>query len=255
MSLRPLCWVSTHSVRCGVKELTQRLYYQRPGWRDGTSQFAAMIRKRLESSSRLLDLGAGRGKTGPVGFRGQVATIVGVDPDTSIAGNVTVDYRVRGCGETLPFRAAAFDLVFSDWVMEHLADPSTAVAEVFRVLKPGGFFVFRTGNLFHYSYAIAAATPHWFHRLIANRVRALSNADDHLDQTYYRINTLSAVRRGLARAGFIVEEISLVEAEPSYLMFSVPSFLLGLAYERLVNHLAWLARLRACIFVCARKPV
>jgi SAM-dependent methyltransferase len=242
-------------MQLDVDELTQRFYYQRPGWRDGTSQFSAMIRGRLKASSCILDLGAGKGTRAPMSFRRDARMVVGLDPKWSIKDNASVDHGVLGVAQALPFRTAAFDLVFSDWVIEHLSDPAAALKEVFRVLEPGGYFVFRTGNLLHYSYAIAVATPHWFHRIVANRARALVGADNDLDPTYYRMNTPTAVRRCIARTGFIEEEMSMVEAEPSYLMFSVPSFLVGLAYERLVNRSARLSRLRACIFSCARKPI
>jgi hypothetical protein len=45
----------------------------------------------------------------------------------------------------------------------------------------------------------------------------------------------------------------MVEAEPVYLRFFAPLFLLGVAYERLVNRFAPLAGLRANIFGRFRK--
>jgi SAM-dependent methyltransferase len=202
---------------------------------------------------RLLDLGAGAGKPGPVNFRGDAAMVVGMDLIWAIQGNNQVDLRAVGAAESLPFQAESFDLVFADWVIEHLADAATVVSEVLRVLKPGGFFIFRTGNLWHYSYAIAAHTPHWFHRLVANPVRGLprNGGDPHF--TYYRMNTRHAVRRVFTRTRFFEENLLTVEAEPSYLMFSVPSFLLGVAYERLVNRSPSLSGFRACLFGCFRK--
>src|SRR5262249_25424679 len=41
----------------------------------------------------------------------------------------------------LPFRAASFDGVYSERVFMHLAEPDAAMAELFRVLRPGGRLV------------------------------------------------------------------------------------------------------------------
>ena len=237
-----------------VKSLTERLYYGRPNWVDGTSRFSAFIRGRLQPGFRVLDLGAGAGKAGPINLRGDVRSIIGVDSDSYIKENANIDHGVIGLAEDLPFRADSFDLIVSDWVVEHLAEVEEVASEVFRVMRSGGVFAFRTGNVRHYSYAIAAATPYWFHRLMANKVRGLSgdNGDPHA--TYYRMNTRRAVRQCLTRAGFVEEELLMVEPEPSYLMFSVPSFLLGVAYERLVNRARCLSGFRACIVACFRKP-
>jgi hypothetical protein len=68
---------------------------------------------------RLLDLGAGAGKTGPVNFRSEVAEVVGIDSDQAIIGNGNVDRRVLGTTESLPFQAASFDLSTTTKVMQH----------------------------------------------------------------------------------------------------------------------------------------
>ena len=48
---------------------------------------------------------------------------------------------------------------------------------------------------------------------------------------------------------------SPVESEPPYLMFSVPSLLLGIAYERLVNRYSSLSEIRTCLFGSFHKPI
>ncbi len=45
---------------------------------------------------------------------------------------------IRGNAETLPFAEGSFDLVYSNGVLHHTPDTQGAVAEVLRVLKPGG---------------------------------------------------------------------------------------------------------------------
>ena len=47
-------------------------------------------------------------------------------------------YLVGGEGERLPFPDGVFDLVISNEVIEHVRDDAAAVAEMVRVLRPGG---------------------------------------------------------------------------------------------------------------------
>jgi hypothetical protein len=61
------------------------------------------------------------------------------------------------------------------------------------------------------------------------------------------------VRRCLTQAGFVEQNLAMVEPEPSYLMFSIPSFLLGLSY--LVNQADFLSSFRACILACFPQAV
>jgi SAM-dependent methyltransferase len=48
----------------------------------------------------------------------------------------------RGAAEALPVRDGAFDAAVACLVFEHIADHEPAIAEVARVLAPGGRFVF-----------------------------------------------------------------------------------------------------------------
>lgn len=51
-----------------------------------------------------------------------------------------------GVGEDLPYGDAAFDAVVCVDVLEHVADLPRVIAEVARVLRPGGVFLFDTIN-------------------------------------------------------------------------------------------------------------
>jgi SAM-dependent methyltransferase len=53
---------------------------------------------------------------------------------------------VEADGERIPFRDASFDLVFCDHGVMTFADPTRAVPEVARVLRPGGRFVFNMAS-------------------------------------------------------------------------------------------------------------
>ncbi len=80
----------------------------------------------------MLDWGCGSAEYRPL-VRALGHHYVGVD----IVGS---DADVRGDAHRLPFRGASFDHVITNAVLEHVTDPLGAVAEVSRVLRPGGVF-------------------------------------------------------------------------------------------------------------------
>ncbi len=53
---------------------------------------------------------------------------------------------VEGSGEHLPFSTSSFDVVFCCDVLEHVTDLGKVIAEISRVLKPGGHFFYDTIN-------------------------------------------------------------------------------------------------------------
>jgi 2-polyprenyl-6-hydroxyphenyl methylase / 3-demethylubiquinone-9 3-methyltransferase len=52
----------------------------------------------------------------------------------------------HGTGEALPYTNGEFDVVFCCDVLEHVRDLPKVIAEIARVLKPGGVFIFDTLN-------------------------------------------------------------------------------------------------------------
>jgi SAM-dependent methyltransferase len=71
------------------------------------------------------------------------------------AGQITADKLigvVRGDARKLPFPDGCFDVVITSEVLEHIQDDVAAIAEMVRVLKPGGRF--------------AATVPAWFPELV-----------------------------------------------------------------------------------------
>ncbi len=80
------------------------------------------------------------------------ARVTGIDPATDAiaaaqthAGARDIRYDI-GVGEALPYTDASFDAVVCVDVLEHVADLTKVMSEVFRVLKPGGMFLFDTIN-------------------------------------------------------------------------------------------------------------
>ncbi len=79
----------------------------------------------------LLDAGAGRSAYRHAikkYCREYVSVDIGVRPELNAVGDLL----------ELPFATGAFDTVFCSQVLEHVSHPSKALAELHRVLKPGG---------------------------------------------------------------------------------------------------------------------
>lgn len=213
--------------------------------------FRQRILAVLSSSASLLDLGAGAGIVEQMDFRGHAQHICGVDLDPRVADNPMLDEGKVGDAGRIPWPDAHFDVVFADNVIEHLDDPYSVFSEVWRVLKPGGTFLFKTPNKWHYMPLIARCTPHRFHQFV-NRKRGRAEADTF--PTRYRANSRGAVRKWARATGFDVARIERIEGRPEYLRINRFTYFIGLAYERIVNSTRALAGARILLIAQLRKP-
>jgi SAM-dependent methyltransferase len=217
-------------------------------WDD--QQFRRRIVRHLRPSSAVLDLGAGAGIVPQMNFRGLAAHICGIDLDPRVLTNPTLDDAQIANADGIPYEPNRFDIVFSDNVLEHLEDPLSVFREVARVLKPGGVFLFKTPNKWHYMPIIARLTPHRFHQYV-NSLRGRAVRDTFA--TRYRANSCRDVTRLAGSAGLIVESIELIEGRPEYLRIAWPTYLLGVAYERIVNWSEAFASVRILLIGTLRK--
>ncbi|MBX3017640.1 MAG: class I SAM-dependent methyltransferase [Bdellovibrionaceae bacterium] len=74
-------------------------------------------------------------------------------------------------GRTMPFADASYDFVICSEVLEHVPDTETFIAEIFRVLKPGGRAIFTVPWSARYHFIphdYYRFTPSAFERIFAN---------------------------------------------------------------------------------------
>lgn len=229
-----------------------RYYSRADGWVDGTTIFHGMCSSLIPSGAEILEIGSGPANETSE-FLSGLGNLQGVDIDPDIRTNKALSGAHVITGDAYPFPDDTFDACVSNYVNEHIADPLGHLREVRRVLKPGGVYIFRTPNRFHYTAVVSAVTPHWFHRLVANRLRNLPPETHDPYPTCYKMNSRSTIKRYAEDLGFDVEQCRLVEAEPSYGMVSRILFFPFMAYERVVNSSERLAGMRANIFGVLRK--
>jgi ubiquinone/menaquinone biosynthesis C-methylase UbiE len=100
---------------------------------------------------RVLDLGCGAGNSVDL-FRSLDARVRWTGADIADSAEVAERTRtdadfVTFDGERLPFPDRSFDLVYCKQVLEHVHRPRPLLAEVARVLAPGGWFAGSTSHL------------------------------------------------------------------------------------------------------------
>ena len=234
--------------RC-VDALDRRFYPESGNnWDDDL--FRSHILRHINDKSVVLDVGAGAGIVKQMNFRGAAARVCGVDLDPRVLENPYLDDAQVTGGESIPYDDETFDVVISDNVLEHLEEPQKVFAEIARVLKEGGVFLFKTPNRFHYMPLIARLTPHRFHRFV-NKLRDREEVDTF--PTRYRANSRGQVGRLAAASGFGIEQLNLVEGRPEYMRLFCPLYVLGMIYERTVNRFESLAGLRILLIGLLRK--
>lgn len=105
------------------------------------------------SNTRILDLGAFPYQlTWLMKNFGYDVTAIDIDPGRFQSFVATNDLQVQKCNietERLPFPEQSFDLIVFTEVFEHLhINPLFTIKEIRRVLKPDGYVVFTTPNLY-----------------------------------------------------------------------------------------------------------
>jgi SAM-dependent methyltransferase len=211
-------------------------------------EFEAAFVARLGSRAVALDAGSGPGSWVLQDQRERLHLLVGADvylPDTS-----NLDAFVLAANERLPFADSSFDIVVAYLVLEHLPNPPEAFREFARVLKPGGYFCFKTPAVRTPLFALAQAMPTRWHKRLKARIGV---AEHDIFPTYYRANTVRILEEGLARAGMVRDWVRTVDQTYAYLSHNPYTYALGLLYSR-STELPALAWLRNQIIGLYRRP-
>jgi SAM-dependent methyltransferase len=100
---------------------------------------------------RVLEVGGGEGELAERIVRELGAALVGIDQSermVEIQRGKGIDARV-GDTRALPFADGEFDVAIAAWMLYHVADVERALAELARVLRPGGRLVAVTNSAEH----------------------------------------------------------------------------------------------------------
>lgn len=137
--------------------------------------------KGLDKAKKVLNLGCGDDMFGTV--RMDMAKT----PATTIVGNIE---------KKLPFKKEEFDVVYTQFLFEHLTNPNNFLKECFRILKKGGKLILITDNAgfwgFHTGkYTKTLGTIHY-------------GGYNFGDDKHYALYTLEHLKNHFEKAGFRV---------------------------------------------------
>jgi SAM-dependent methyltransferase len=157
----------------------------------------------LQPGDRVLDMGCGAGRHAFEMFR-RGADVVAFDRDgDELAGVLELFAAMRDAGEvppgaeadikqgdalSLPFPDGEFDRVVAAEVLEHIDEDTAAMAELCRVLRPGG--------------TLAVTVPRWLPERVC---WALSDAYHEVEGGHVRIYTADQLVARLEGTGLVVE--------------------------------------------------
>jgi SAM-dependent methyltransferase len=217
------------------ERLRQRYKAKHPRYHTSLELYIEWMSVLVHEDTRLLDAGCGPG--GLVKQHVGVARqVVGVDRyAASFQEPAEIPTLVESALDTLPFPDASFDLVTCSWVLEHLRAPERVFAEIARVLKPGGRFLFITPNKRNYVVWLRRLLPNALGRRATRTIYARS--EDFINPTYYRANAFAEIDPMLGSAGLRCERFAHV-GDPTYLAFNELFFRASLAAEWLIDRFA-----------------
>jgi SAM-dependent methyltransferase len=169
----------------------------------------------LRTGAVALDAGCGR-KTRLRDYRDRIVRLVGVDvdDDAGVANPDVDEFLHADLDELLPFEDRSFDLVYANFVVEHLSRPQHTFEEWRRVLKPDGALVLLTSNRASPLMGVADRLPQGLRLSIKRRGAGVDERDVY--PTRYLANSPSRLTGVTAAAGFEPIEVVFVATAHRY---------------------------------------
>ena len=105
------------------------------------AEAALWLKREREGGLVFADIGAGRSPYYSY-FRDLAREYVAIDRDIEVGTNVEgKERRIVGSAECIPLASESTDVVLCNQVMEHGQDPTLAIREIYRILKPNGCLI------------------------------------------------------------------------------------------------------------------
>jgi len=221
-----------------------------PNFQDAGMWYQALVEQYTTSTTRLLDLGCGHSSLAAKAIS-QAEQAVGVDLSlAALQRNQFIHEPTVAIGEQLPLANESFDLIISQWVIEHLPEPLLVLQEIARVLRPNGNVILFTTNAYNYIPLVSQIIPNQLQGYLLSHLLHRPSSDSF--PTFFRANTVKQLTSLAKQSGLIVQQ-SLYVGNPFYLAFSPTLFRLALLFEQVTDWLK-LEQIKLYLVIQLEKP-
>jgi SAM-dependent methyltransferase len=209
------------------------------------------ILEYIGPDAAVLDIGCGRQAPNLMKLKGRARTLIGID---------TVDFEVsapdlallnESAFDMTSIASGTVDVAYSRSVMEHLDTVDAAYAEIHRVLKPSGKYIFLTPNFWDYTSLISYVIPNFLHGKLMKFVEGRTERDTF--PTFYRSNTYYRIRRNSSKYRFAIQSFQYLGQYPSAFLFNDLMFRAAVRYEKFLGRHERLQFLRGWILCVLSK--
>lgn len=205
-----------------ISNLFRRLFV--PGLRYSQYVYEDAIREEMIPERSWLDLGCGHHLLPEWRYEeekellGACSFVVGLDYDMlSLKKARTIKHLLRGSISELAFKDNQFGFMTSNMVVEHLDDAEKQFAEIYRVLEPGGVFLFHTVNMDGYKTLFARLLPEFLKKPLARLLE--DRAAEDVFPAHYQANSTKQIEAIATQVGFEVKKIHLFNNVAEFSVF------------------------------------
>ncbi len=181
-------------IRLSEREVMEDTWEDSAAQRRDRGRTVSLLHPLLSRNQLILDAGCGPGTYGLI-LAEQGYRVVGVD-----ISHKTLELARRRVGEkdlaflpvtgdleALPFQAESFDVCFCAYTLHHFPDNHAAIAELTRVLKPGGTMVLIEPNGSNLAVRLSNMLENWFKFWLVKLGADTPNETIHPHNIYTRV--------------------------------------------------------------------